>query len=459
MLHVRCPHCRHVQPLADPRPGVVCECTACGQAFRPKLPPAPAATAPRPAFGSGSATAAPPPAAKPARPAAKPAPPPRPAVAPRPPAATVRATTWDDRPLPPRRPAVCDDDEDDRPRTRRRRRQSIRPSNPLRPVTDRLGAFGLVLVGWVVAWAVCLPFGLANQQLGGDLFFLHMMPFFLGVVWVVCLAFTGGQPLWGVGIILLPFPVLWVYILVDFRDTWRPFVLMVMSGALSVAGFLALHLKHGRPAPPPDPDPPPGVVPPMGGLPKPAPPGVPELPGPVADPNGPPKPTPDPKAPAPPPPVAFDLPAWDGSFYLADLQEFDVKPGPWPYAKDGTIGSPDRKPITVAGRKHPRGLGMHPPSGGYAGAKFRTGRRAATLEGSAALDDSAKDQPAAATFEVWGDGRRLWQSPPVKEKGKPVPFRVELAGVDVLELRVSTPSYHGVHAVWVDPRLTPAEGK
>lgn len=452
MPHVRCPHCRLVQPLADPRPGVVCACVGCGRAFRPKMPAATTGpAAPRPAFGGATAPAPRPAAPRP--PAPKPAPPPKPR-----PTAPVRASAADDRPRPPRRPDLWDDG-DDGPARPRRRRQSIRPSNPLRPITDTLGAFGLVLVGWVVAWAVCLPIGLANQQLGGDLFFLHMMPFFLGVLWVVCLAFTNGQPLWGVGIILLPFPVLWIYILVDFRDTWRPFVVMVMSGALSVGGFMALHLKHGRPAPPPDPDPPAGVVPPMGGPPKPAPPGVPELPGPVADPKGPPKPTPDPKAPALPPPVAFDLPAWDGAFYLADLQEFDVKPGPWPYAKDGTIGSPDRKPITVAGRKHPRGLGMHPPSGGYAGAKFRPGGRAAAVEGSAALDDSAKDQPAAATFEVWGDGRRLWQSPPVKEKGKPVPFRVELAGVDVLELRVSTPSYHGVHAVWVDPRLTPAEAK
>ena len=60
----------------------------------------------------------------------------------------------------------------------------------------------------------------------------------------------------------------------------------------------------------------------------------------------------------------------------------------------------------------------------------------------------------AAVFEVLGDGKRLWESAPVRRAGEPQQCRVAVEGVDVLELRVRAEgSYWSLHAVWLEPRL------
>lgn len=147
-----------------------------------------------------------------------------------------------------------------------------------------------------------------------------------------------------------------------------------------------------------------------------------------------------------------------GGSYLADLDEFGVRRGPWPYTKDGTLGDPERRPITAGGRRFPKGLSMVPGDGpgGYAGAKFHVAGRATRLEAGIALDDTAAPH-TPVTFEVWGDGRRLWQSVPVSEKAKALLCRVDLTGVEVVELRTVAGFHFGVHAVWLDPKLFPAE--
>jgi hypothetical protein len=57
-------------------------------------------------------------------------------------------------------------------------------------------------------------------------------------------------------------------------------------------------------------------------------------------------------------------------------------------------------------------------------------------------------------FEIYGDGKSLWTSRPVQEPRDIQEFNISVSGVEVLELRVVAERVnHGLHAVWVEPRL------
>jgi hypothetical protein len=140
--------------------------------------------------------------------------------------------------------------------------------------------------------------------------------------------------------------------------------------------------------------------------------------------------------------------------YLSDLREIDVRAGPWPLSKNGVIG-PEKNPIAVGGVRSPKGLGLHPPDRpGYATVKYRLGKQAALFKAAVALNDTAQIVFSQAVFEVYGDDKRLWQSAPVGKGAKAQECSVDVAGVEVLELRVTSQGSHfGLHAVWVEPRL------
>lgn len=139
--------------------------------------------------------------------------------------------------------------------------------------------------------------------------------------------------------------------------------------------------------------------------------------------------------------------------FLSDLLETDSKVGPWPLGTNGDKG--DGKQIQCNGKASPKGLGMHPPSRGYAAATYRLNKQAEVFRAAVALDDSARFSPSAnVTFEVHGDGKRLWTSSATPKKGEAQKLNVNVAGVDLLELRVVCPGFnHGLAAVWLEPRL------
>jgi hypothetical protein len=139
--------------------------------------------------------------------------------------------------------------------------------------------------------------------------------------------------------------------------------------------------------------------------------------------------------------------------FLSDLQEFDVKAGPWGFAKNGNVGVIGHR-IKVQGVASPKGLGMFPPERNYAAVKYRLGRKAARFKAAAAVSDEVEAQHSAPVFEVLGDGRSLWRSAPVRGPRQPQECNLNVSGVDVLELRVHCDgSNFGVHAVWFEPRL------
>jgi hypothetical protein len=154
--------------------------------------------------------------------------------------------------------------------------------------------------------------------------------------------------------------------------------------------------------------------------------------------------------PTPAPPSLFQR---GPRVYLADLDEFGVRCGPWPYTHNGTVG--DGNPIMVNGAASPKGLGMHPPDQDFSAARYHLHRQAAVFKTAAAINDTSPFCFNPAVFEVLGDDRQLWQSPPVgAPRAPPQECRVDVTGVDVLELRVHAQGLHwGLHAVWIEPRL------
>ncbi|MFC0624790.1 NPCBM/NEW2 domain-containing protein [Kribbella deserti] len=133
---------------------------------------------------------------------------------------------------------------------------------------------------------------------------------------------------------------------------------------------------------------------------------------------------------------------------------------PWLYAENawgplernqsvGGQGRNDGRPMTVAGKVYPNGLGGH--ANGKVG--YHLGGKCSRLNLAVGIDDEVGDL-GQVRFEVWGDGRRLAQAEATGAGGA-VPLDVAVTGVTTLELRLDTagsPDYD--HADWLNPQLT-----
>jgi hypothetical protein len=151
--------------------------------------------------------------------------------------------------------------------------------------------------------------------------------------------------------------------------------------------------------------------------------------------------------------------------YLSDMQEFDVEVAEGRFAKKGKLGysAGGSDSILVNGKTSPNGLSMCANSITGASAKYRLGREARTFLATAALNDSAGAAgappglgriPTPLTFLVLGNGKVLWKSKPVATARDVRECKVDVTGVDVLELRIACPgSGVNAQAVWVEPRV------
>ncbi|HEY3320647.1 MAG TPA: SUMF1/EgtB/PvdO family nonheme iron enzyme [Planctomycetota bacterium] len=144
--------------------------------------------------------------------------------------------------------------------------------------------------------------------------------------------------------------------------------------------------------------------------------------------------------------------------YLSDLPEQEVKVftynGHAMWAKNGGA---DDLAIVVNNVPSPKGLLMYPGHSAGSHVAYALVGKYQAFEASAAINDSAQNKTVTAlTFKVVGDGKLLWASQPTKESGKAQSCRVEVAGVQKLELSVECPgNCANARAVWVEPRLTP----
>jgi hypothetical protein len=144
--------------------------------------------------------------------------------------------------------------------------------------------------------------------------------------------------------------------------------------------------------------------------------------------------------------------------FLSDLPEFDVKPGPVPFVKNGDFGAgieAEKRRIKVNGVLAPHGLGMHPPARGYAGVKYRLNKQAAVFRATTALNDGCSFTIGSCHFEVNCDGVSRWESKTITKDKQVEDCRIPVTGVDILELRVVDNDIvnTGLWAVWSEPRV------
>jgi len=133
-------------------------------------------------------------------------------------------------------------------------------------------------------------------------------------------------------------------------------------------------------------------------------------------------------------------------------------PAGQPPKKDLSIGG---NPITVGGVVYPKGLGMHP--GGLAGQNAEVvynlnGACSGQFVADVGIDDEATSTAASATFEVWLDGVKAWDSgmPPERASSPEKAVAVSVAGKNQLKLVVTNAGdgNNSDHGDWGFARVT-----
>ncbi len=141
--------------------------------------------------------------------------------------------------------------------------------------------------------------------------------------------------------------------------------------------------------------------------------------------------------------------------FLSDLPELDVKVGHGRFGKKGDLGYEDKR-IVVKGLPSLNGLSMHPPANGAAAVSYLLAKKYQTFKGTAAINDDTANTETALTFKVLGDGKLLWQSRPLKNKGDVHECSISVKGIERLTLEVHCPGGSGrAHSVWAEPQLLP----
>jgi len=133
------------------------------------------------------------------------------------------------------------------------------------------------------------------------------------------------------------------------------------------------------------------------------------------------------------------------------LDELDLTKMRQGWGKPQVNRSIREKPLSIAGRKFEHGVGTHANSTLW----LDLAGKAERFTASVGVDDAAGG-PASVSFEIIGDGRKLWQSGLMKPGAAPKPIDLSLANVQTLLLRV-TDGGDGVgfdHANWADAQLT-----
>lgn len=140
-----------------------------------------------------------------------------------------------------------------------------------------------------------------------------------------------------------------------------------------------------------------------------------------------------------------------GTSYLSDLAWLDASSGWQTVQRDREVGG---GPLTIRGTTYAKGLGLATPGD----VTYWVGGEGSRLQAVAGIDD-AVDQSSpdggTAVFEVWADGRKIYDSGLVR-RGSAVPVDVPLDGVSELRLHVTDGGDGGYNdrADWADATIT-----
>lgn len=149
-----------------------------------------------------------------------------------------------------------------------------------------------------------------------------------------------------------------------------------------------------------------------------------------------------------------------GVVWLSDIDWISAtngvgKPGPsaGPVERDRSVGSrgaSDGRPITLDGQVYPKGLGVHAGSE----ISYSLDGRCSSFTAQVGLDDES-GAPGTVAFTVLTDGESRVTTPVMGVDSATIPVSVDVAGTDVLVLRV-TDGGDGVdwdHGDWADARV------
>ncbi len=140
--------------------------------------------------------------------------------------------------------------------------------------------------------------------------------------------------------------------------------------------------------------------------------------------------------------------------FLDDLQELDFDGHP-DFGKHGLDHAGEQ--IEWRSRRPRHAVMLHPHANGAGRVDYELGGKFTTFEGTAAINDSIESvyRPLVPLrFRVLGDGRVLWTSRPLRDRGDGEEFRVSVRGVQQLRLETVCPGDNtGAHTFWLEPRL------
>ena len=159
-------------------------------------------------------------------------------------------------------------------------------------------------------------------------------------------------------------------------------------------------------------------------------------------------------------------PAWNEASmipaYLSDLPEIEPRVGYGKFGKNGQlgygIGGEQNSLITVGGRTFPKAISLAPPHSGYSTVRYSLEGNAKIFRAWVAVNDlidaNRKGPTTPLQFMVLGNGRLLWKSEKVSLAGVATECRINVQGIESLELRVECPGLMDcARAVWLEPRI------
>jgi hypothetical protein len=131
------------------------------------------------------------------------------------------------------------------------------------------------------------------------------------------------------------------------------------------------------------------------------------------------------------------LPVGVGGAFLSDLNWMNATNGWGPVERDMSVGGKeegDGNPLTLNGVVYKKGLGTH----SHSEIIYNLSSKAARFTSDIGVDDGAAiGTPGQITFEVWGDGAKLYDSGLMKPESDTKSIDIDIEGIEQLKLIVT----------------------